>query len=177
MKLVHVEEQCGKLKVHNFTAMAPSLLHKEVNPQREVNVVEVELFGIVKHWQKACCDEVPVERESSIFSKEIIIARRRLNANWIPFISTVLTPISIPIHFRDLMTEFLQCKHQCLDNFLMVRLKNEWKVSRTDVGACWVGKEGGKVNHRRWIAQRLEIKHHRLRGCVRRLGNENRYEI
>lgn len=44
--------------------------------------------------------------------------------------------ILIPIHLVYLMTEFLQRKHQSLDNFFVIRLENEAKVGRSNVGAC-----------------------------------------
>jgi hypothetical protein len=74
MELIHIVHERSKFIVHDFPSMAPSLLHKEIHPQRVVNVVEIHLFGIVKYLKEACCNEISVERETSIFPEEIIIA-------------------------------------------------------------------------------------------------------
>lgn len=60
------------------------------------------------------------------------------------------------------MSEFFLGKHHRLDNFFMIRLENERKVGRANVGACWVCEEGSEVRHGRWISKRLKIEHHSL---------------
>jgi hypothetical protein len=61
MELVHVENERGKFVVHNFSSVAPSFLHKEIYPQRVVDVIEIDFFGIVKYLKEACCNEITVE--------------------------------------------------------------------------------------------------------------------
>lgn len=104
--------------------MTPSLLHVEVDVAREVLVHEVDFLGIVEDLQKARCDNVSVEGETSIFPKEIIVAEEedgRLNANE----ATLIASDDEPVHIGNLVTEFLQCKHQSLDNLLVICLENE----------------------------------------------------
>lgn len=62
--------------------MSPCLLHKVIDPQRQVHVHEIDFFGIVENLEEARCNEVSVKRETGVFPQEIIVAaEKKLNAN------------------------------------------------------------------------------------------------
>lgn len=59
--------------------------------------------------------------------KEVIVAITSINKNIqieFPFVRYGCLPINI----WNLITEFLQCEHQCLNDFLVIRLENERKM-------------------------------------------------
>lgn len=81
MKLIHIEYQRGKLVVDDFTSVTPSFLNVEIFTQREIHGSEIDFLGIVEYLEEARSYYVTVERKSSVFPEEIIIAKKGLNAN------------------------------------------------------------------------------------------------
>lgn len=45
----------------------------------------------------------------------------------------------VPVNVRNLLTELLHRKHHRFYNFFVIRLEDERKVGRSNVGTCWVG--------------------------------------